>query len=718
MARDDKDRSDTPDKVIEESKPMARVIRPDSPWPIDPYVESGIFLAKHLNELVAALDSTNFGATRPSYAVVGTMWCKQEPSGKFSLYIYNGNKDLLVSDSDGIGLEEIDLTALTNYLQTNLDFGVTKFGPALNKRDGDVTPMEGDYKLGQMEDVFISSAKNDHALVYEDAQWKNLPVVNSFNGQTGDITPQEGDYSLAMLSDTDVDVVSDRQVLGYKNGASEPWQPLWAVMKFNGRSGPDILPEEADYKLEMLGDVALASLTKNDMLQFNGTSWENNPPKLIDTELQFAGPIDPTVTAPAAQHAWIYISNKNGNAHPSFSGLDGQYVRVGNALGYSTNHNTNGDWVGEGNGGAWFLLGDVFQGGVVSIGQGQGIKVDSSTPSSPVVSVNRTTVDAWYAAFNHLHTGVYEPVIGAKGTAFNKNFGTSAGQVAEGNHLHTGVYSPLGHTHDGEFATFDHRHDDLYEPKFTKRTGFNKNFGLTKGTVAEGDHGHNGYAITGHTHSEYAALNHPHNEYEPKIKTKYSAFNQNFGTGYNDCARGDHDHGDLPIGPHTHAFSDISGGTSRGSTGFTFNSSITAKFGIAVTGGALTSASYISTTGYISAGTDLRAGGDVIAYYSSDERLKDKIRPIENALNKVCQIRGIEFEWNDNQEAYEGEDVGVSAQSVRAVFPSLVQEREADGYLGVRYEKLVGPLVAAVSELRDMVSQLQAEVEELKRGKN
>ena len=95
----------------------------------------------------------------------------------------------------------------------------------------------------------------------------------------------------------------------------------------------------------MLRDVALSNLTKDDYLQFNGTSWENNPPKLIDTELTFAGPVDSTVQAPVAEHAWIYIANKEGNAHPSFTGIAGNLVRVGNALGYSTNHNANGDKV-------------------------------------------------------------------------------------------------------------------------------------------------------------------------------------------------------------------------------------------------------------------------------------------------------------------------------------------------------------------------------------
>jgi hypothetical protein len=42
---------------------------------------------------------------------------------------------------------------------------------------------------------------------------------------------------------------------------------------------------------------------------------------------------------------------------------------------------------------------------------------------------------------SHNHDGTYEPAF-TKNTAFNKNFGTSAGTVAQGNHLHTGVYEP------------------------------------------------------------------------------------------------------------------------------------------------------------------------------------------------------------------------------------------------------------------------------------
>lgn len=54
----------------------------------------------------------------------------------------------------------------------------------------------------------------------------------------------------------------------------------------------------------------------------------------------------------------------------------------------------------------------------------------------------------------HLHAGVYEPVF-SKNTAFNKNFGTTAGTVAEGNHTHS--YLPLsGGTLTGTLTANNH----------------------------------------------------------------------------------------------------------------------------------------------------------------------------------------------------------------------------------------------------------------------
>lgn len=102
----------------------------------------------------------------------------------------------------------------------------------------------------------------------------------------------------------------------------------------------------------------------------------------------------------------------------------------------------------------------------------------------------------------------------------------------------------------------------------------------------------------------------------------------------------------------------------------------------------------------------IRATNDVVAYYSSDERLKDNITPIENALDKVSKLGGYEFDWNDKQDVYEGHDIGVIAQEVEAVFPELVTDRD-NGFKAVKYEKLVPTLIEAIKELKAEVEYLK-----------
>ena len=105
------------------------------------------------------------------------------------------------------------------------------------------------------------------------------------------------------------------------------------------------------------------------------------------------------------------------------------------------------------------------------------------------------------------------------------------------------------------------------------------------------------------------------------------------------------------------------------------------------------------------------AKNDVVAFSTSDERLKDNITPIENALNKVSQVQGIEFDWVEKEGVHgnEGHDVGVIAQEIEKVLPEVVTTRD-NGYKAVKYEKIIPLLVEAIKEL-------QAEVQELKKYK-
>ena len=105
-------------------------------------------------------------------------------------------------------------------------------------------------------------------------------------------------------------------------------------------------------------------------------------------------------------------------------------------------------------------------------------------------------------------------------------------------------------------------------------------------------------------------------------------------------------------------------------------------------------------------GSQIEASGDVIAFGSSDERLKDNIQPITEPLWKVSQIGGYTFDWNDNQDTYEGHDVGVVAQEIHKVLPEVVAER-SNGYLGVKYEKIVPLLIESIKELDKKIKHIE-----------
>ena len=110
---------------------------------------------------------------------------------------------------------------------------------------------------------------------------------------------------------------------------------------------------------------------------------------------------------------------------------------------------------------------------------------------------------------------------------------------------------------------------------------------------------------------------------------------------------------------------------------------------------------------------EILATGDITAYYSSDERLKGAIETIPNALDKVCQLDGITFNWNDKAVGKDlvSREAGVIAQQVQKVLPEIVTERDT-GYLAVKYEKLVPLLIEAIKELRAEVADLKQKIGE------
>lgn len=117
-----------------------------------------------------------------------------------------------------------------------------------------------------------------------------------------------------------------------------------------------------------------------------------------------------------------------------------------------------------------------------------------------------------------------------------------------------------------------------------------------------------------------------------------------------------------------------------------------------------------TTTGacdYVQCKKPFRCEDDIVAFWSSDYRLKDNIINIANSLQKVSELRGVSFNWNDKlQSVHTGEDVGVIAQDVELVIPSAVTERE-NGYKAVKYEKIIPLLIEAIKELKAEVDTLK-----------
>ena len=105
---------------------------------------------------------------------------------------------------------------------------------------------------------------------------------------------------------------------------------------------------------------------------------------------------------------------------------------------------------------------------------------------------------------------------------------------------------------------------------------------------------------------------------------------------------------------------------------------------------------------------------DVIAFYTSDERLKDNVAPIASGLNKISHLTGVQFDWNKDSYAHlQGHDVGVIAQNIEAVLPEAVSTRP-DGYKAVRYDKIVPVLIEGMKEQQIQIQNLQTEVDNLK----
>ena len=93
---------------------------------------------------------------------------------------------------------------------------------------------------------------------------------------------------------------------------------------------------------------------------------------------------------------------------------------------------------------------------------------------------------------------------------------------------------------------------------------------------------------------------------------------------------------------------------------------------------------------------------------TSDIKLKTNIKPLENSLNKILQLRGVEYDRTD----YEVHQIGMIAQEVEQVIPDLVQE-DSEGTKVLHYQNLTAVLVEAIKEQQEQINTLKQTVQEL-----
>jgi hypothetical protein len=95
---------------------------------------------------------------------------------------------------------------------------------------------------------------------------------------------------------------------------------------------------------------------------------------------------------------------------------------------------------------------------------------------------------------------------------------------------------------------------------------------------------------------------------------------------------------------------------------------------------------------------------------TSDKRLKENIKPIENALSDICQLEGVTFDWKES--GVQGQ--GFIAQQVEPIIPEVVNTDADSGIKSINYVGLIGHLVEAIKSQQTQIDDLKAEIQSMK----
>lgn len=108
-----------------------------------------------------------------------------------------------------------------------------------------------------------------------------------------------------------------------------------------------------------------------------------------------------------------------------------------------------------------------------------------------------------------------------------------------------------------------------------------------------------------------------------------------------------------------------------------------------------TKLSYVASTGTLSA---------TVMTATSDRNLKENIWTIQNAVQTVKSLRGVEYTWKENGI----KSMGVIAQELETVLPYLVSENENGK--SVMYSNMIGLLIEAIKEQQIQIDELKGKI--------
>ena len=97
----------------------------------------------------------------------------------------------------------------------------------------------------------------------------------------------------------------------------------------------------------------------------------------------------------------------------------------------------------------------------------------------------------------------------------------------------------------------------------------------------------------------------------------------------------------------------------------------------------------------------------------SDERWKENIQPIDQALEQIENIDGVLYNWIDKEERGSDLEAGVIAQQLEKAGVKGVVKEDREGYKHVSYNGLIALLIEGIKELSSLVKEQELRIKQL-----